>query len=80
MTRRGGPTGCGRGSVRTDSTLLRVTLLTVLLTVEDWRRVLARPVPPGQGLRFVGVDAGANLSWSAATFAWADGSDRGASR
>ena len=46
---------------------------TVLLTAEDWRRVIARPVPAGVGLPMVGIDIGGNLSWSAATLAWADG-------
>ena len=46
---------------------------TVLLTAADWQRVIARPVPPGVGCPMVGLDCGASRSWSAATFAWADG-------
>ena len=46
---------------------------TVLLTADDWARVIKRPVPPGVGLPLVGVDAGGSRAWTAATFAWADG-------
>ena len=46
---------------------------TVLLTVEDWGRVLARDVPPRDGAPIVGVDLGHGRAWSAAVALWHNG-------
>ena len=46
---------------------------TMLLTVEDWERVCARPVPEREGRPIVGVDLGAGRSWSAAVGIWRNG-------
>ncbi len=46
---------------------------TVLLTVDDWRRVCARPEALPSGRPVVGVDLGGGLSWSAAVAAWPTG-------
>ena len=46
---------------------------TVLLTIDDWERSAARPVPPRQGLPVLGVDLGGGRSWSAAVAMWASG-------
>ena len=45
----------------------------VLLTVEDWQRVCARPVPPPFGRPLVAVDLGGGRSWSAAVAIWESG-------
>ena len=46
---------------------------TVLLTVDEWRRCLARAVPPRAGRPAVGVDLGGGRAWSAATALYANG-------
>ena len=46
---------------------------TVLLTVDDWARVVARPVPDREGRPIVGVDLGGGRAWSAATALWRNG-------
>ena len=46
---------------------------TMLLTVDDWERVCARPVPGRVGRPIVGVDLGAGRAWSAAVAAWRTG-------
>ena len=46
---------------------------TTLLTVDDWERVLARPVPPREGRPVVGVDLGGGRAWSAAVAMWQNG-------
>ena len=45
----------------------------VVLTVEDWKAIIARPVPPRDGRPIVGVDIGASRAWSAAVAAWRNG-------
>ena len=45
----------------------------VVLTVADWTKMLARPVPPRDGLPIVGLDVGASRAWSAACAAWRGG-------
>ena len=45
----------------------------ILLTAEDWKRVLARPVAEIEGRPIVGVDLGAGRSWSAAVAIWPNG-------
>ena len=45
----------------------------VLLTVDDWERVLARPVPERAGRPILGVDLGAGRSWSAAVAVYRSG-------
>ena len=45
----------------------------VLLTVDDWKRTLARPVAIPAGRPIVGVDLGANRAWSAAVALWQSG-------
>ena len=40
--------------------------VSMLLEVEDFQRVEARPVPPRAGSPVVGIDLGSNRSWSAA--------------
>ena len=47
--------------------------LSVLLTVEEWRDVLAREVPERSGRPVVGVDCGAGRAWSAGTALWRNG-------
>ena len=46
---------------------------TVLLTVEQWQRVLARPVPEREGRPVFGYDLGYSRAWSAAVAAWPNG-------
>ena len=46
---------------------------TMLLTVDDWERVLARPVPEREGRPLVGLDLGGGRAWSAAVAMWANG-------
>ena len=46
---------------------------TVLVPVEDWQTVLARPVPPSFGKPIVGLDLGGGRAWSAATAVWRSG-------
>jgi len=45
----------------------------VLLTPEEWRRVLDRPVPARSGRPIVGIDLGAGRAWSAAVALWRNG-------
>ena len=46
---------------------------TMLLTVEDWERVVARPVPAREGRPMVSYDVGAGRAWSAAIATWRSG-------
>ena len=46
---------------------------TVLLTLQDWDLIKARPVPPKIGRPLVGLDMGGGRSWSAATAIWPNG-------
>ena len=46
---------------------------SVLLTVDDWRAVCARPVPEREGRPIVGVDLGGGRSFSAAVAIWRSG-------
>ena len=47
---------------------------SMLLSVDDWQRTLARPVPDRDGcLPIVGVDLGAGRAFSAATAVWPSG-------
>ena len=46
---------------------------TMLLTVDDWERVTARPVPEREGRPIVGIDLGAGRAWSAAVAVWRSG-------
>ena len=46
---------------------------TMLLTVDDWLRVQARPVQAREGRPIVGVDLGAGRAWSAAVAVWRSG-------
>ncbi len=45
----------------------------VLLTVGDWERVIARPVPPRQGRPIIAYDLGHGRSWSAAVAIYENG-------
>ena len=45
----------------------------VLLTIDDWERTVARPVPDPDGRPVVGVDLGGGRSWSAAVACWRSG-------
>ena len=45
----------------------------VLLTVDDWERVLARAIPEAEGTPVVGLDLGAGRSWSSAVAIWENG-------
>ena len=45
----------------------------VLVRVEDWRRVEARPVPRRAGRPIVGIDLGGERAWSAAWCLWRNG-------
>ena len=47
--------------------------VSVLLTVDEYERVLDRDVPLRVGRPTVGVDCGAGRAWSAATATWANG-------
>ena len=47
--------------------------LSVLLTVDEWKAVLARAVPERRGRPVVGVDCGAGRAWSAATAVYPSG-------
>ena len=46
---------------------------TMLLSLEDWKRVISRPVAERDGLPIVGIDLGAGRAWSAAVAAWTTG-------
>ena len=46
---------------------------TMLLSVADWKRAEARPVPPRQGRPVVGYDLGGGRAWSAAAAIWENG-------
>ena len=46
---------------------------SVLITVDDWERVLARDVGDREGLPAVGVDLGGGRAWSAAVALWPSG-------
>ena len=53
--------------------------VSVLLTVEEFKRVLDREVPPRVGRPAVGVDCGAGRAWTSAVavyLEWQNGSDR----
>ena len=45
----------------------------VLLTVDDWERVCARPVPERDGRAVVGLDFGRSRAWSSATAIYENG-------
>ena len=45
----------------------------VLIAADAWRRVEARPVPDREGQPVVGIDVGAERSWSAAWCLWRNG-------
>ena len=45
----------------------------MLLDVDDWERVLARPVPPREGRPVVAVDLGGGRAWSGAAAIWRNG-------
>lgn len=45
----------------------------MLLTVAEWSRVQASPVPPRGGECALGIDAGSGRSWSIAVAAWENG-------
>ena len=45
----------------------------MLVSADAWRRVEARPVPEREGRPIVGLDLGAERSWSAAWAAWPNG-------
>ena len=46
---------------------------TMLLVVDDWERVCARPVAEREGRPIVGVDLGGGRAWSAAVAVWRSG-------
>ena len=46
---------------------------TMLLTVDDWERIVARPVPPREGRPFFAYDMGGSRAWSAAVAIWRNG-------
>ena len=46
---------------------------TMLLTVDDWQRVMAREVPAADGAPIVGIDLGCGRAWSAAVSLWPSG-------
>lgn len=45
----------------------------VLLTVDDWKRIAARPVPEASGRPLVGIDLGGGRAWSSAVACWPNG-------
>ena len=48
-------------------------LESVLLSVPDWQRVCARPVPERDGRPIVGIDLGGGRAWSACVGLWPNG-------
>ena len=46
---------------------------TVLLTVQDWERIVERKAPERDGRPIVGVDLGGGRAWSAAVAVWGNG-------
>ena len=46
---------------------------TMLLTVDDWERTVAREVPETKGRPIVGIDLGGGRAWSAAVAMWRSG-------
>ena len=51
---------------------------TMLLTVDDWERVVGRPVPPREGRPITAYDLGGGRAWSAAVACWKNGRVGGA--
>ena len=47
--------------------------VNMLLTLDDWKLVTERKVPPRRGRPIVGVDLGASRAWSAAVALWPSG-------
>ena len=45
----------------------------MLLSVDDWERMTARPVPPREGRPICGLDTGGGRAWSAVTAVWRNG-------
>ena len=73
-----------RGAARRDTRLkarflsYRLNLPTadeseMLLTADDWEKVIARDVPAREGRPIVGMDLGAHRAWSAAVAFWQTG-------
>ena len=46
---------------------------SVLLTLEQWRGVEARPVPVASGRPIAGIDTGSSRAWSTAALLWPNG-------
>ena len=46
---------------------------TVLLTTEDWKLMLPRPIPERKGSPIVGIDLGGGRAWSSAVAVWRSG-------
>ena len=46
---------------------------TKLMSVQEWKRAVARPTPPREGQPIVGVDLGENRAWSAAVAVYRNG-------
>ena len=46
---------------------------SVLFTVEAWRQIESRPVPPAVGRPIAGVDIGSSRSWTAGCLLWPSG-------
>ncbi len=46
---------------------------SVLLTVDQWRRVESRPVPAPAGRPVAGIDTGSSRAWSTAAILWPNG-------
>lgn len=46
---------------------------TMLLTVDDWERIVARPVPAREGRPIMAYDLGGGRAWSAAVALWRSG-------
>ena len=46
---------------------------TMLLDVDEWKRVLSRDVPDADGAPFVGIDLAAGRAWAAAVAMWHNG-------
>lgn len=46
---------------------------TMLLDLEEWKRVLSREVPGADGAPFVGIDLASGRAWSAAVAMWHSG-------
>ena len=72
-TRRGVIVGSRRGFLSYRLNIPSADEATMLLHVDDWQRVLDRPVPRREGRPIFAYDLGGGRAWSAAVVLWRNG-------